>query len=142
MKPTIFLRVASILTLIHAALHTIGGVFGTPKEPEQVTVLETMKAHHFLVMGSQRAYWDFFFGYGLFVTISLLLMAVLLWQLGEIAKTQASLIRPMLVAFIFAFCAIAIISGRYFFAGPAVTEVVIAICLVGAYVTARAESVA
>ena len=28
MKPTIFLRSASVLTLIHSVLHTIGGVFG------------------------------------------------------------------------------------------------------------------
>jgi hypothetical protein len=44
-KPTIFLRVASILTLVHAVLHTIGGVFGKPKNPEEVVVIETMKAH-------------------------------------------------------------------------------------------------
>jgi hypothetical protein len=30
MKPVHFLRIASILTLIHSALHTMGGVFGTP----------------------------------------------------------------------------------------------------------------
>ena len=30
MKPVIFLRIASILTLIHSILHTIGGVFGKP----------------------------------------------------------------------------------------------------------------
>ena len=28
MRPVIFLRIASVLTLIHAALHTFGGVFG------------------------------------------------------------------------------------------------------------------
>ena len=31
MKSTIFLRIASVLTLIHAILHTIGGVFGKPE---------------------------------------------------------------------------------------------------------------
>src|ERR1700738_4550594 len=30
MKPAIFLRIASVLTLIHAVLHTIGGVFSKP----------------------------------------------------------------------------------------------------------------
>ncbi len=28
MKPAIFLRIAAVLTFIHAVLHTIGGVFG------------------------------------------------------------------------------------------------------------------
>ena len=30
MKPVAFLRIASVLTLIHSILHTIGGVFGKP----------------------------------------------------------------------------------------------------------------
>ena len=29
-KPVVLLRVAAVLTLIHAVLHTIGGVFGKP----------------------------------------------------------------------------------------------------------------
>jgi len=142
-KPTILLRVASILTLIHAVLHTIGGVFGKPKNgSDEVAVLETMKAHQFLVMGSSRTYWDFFFGYGLILSICLLVEAVLFWQLGEIAKSQPKLIRPILAAFILAFCGTALIAGRYFFLGPTITEVLIAGCLAGAYVTAGAKRVA
>jgi len=136
-KPTIFLRVASVLTLIHAVLHTVGGVFGTPKNgSEEVAVVETMKAHQFLVMGSPRTYWDFFFGYGLILSICLLVQAVLFWQLGEIAKSQPLIIRPILMAFFLAFCGFTIIAGRYFFLAPAITEVIIAACLAGAYVTA------
>jgi len=141
MKPTLWLRVASILTLIHALLHTIGGVFGKPKD-EQVPVIDAMKAHQFLVMGSPRTYWDFFFGYGLILGICLLVEAVLFWQLGDIAKTQPKLVRPILAAFILAFCGTAIIAGRYFFLAPAVTEVIIAGCLVGAYITAGRQAVA
>jgi hypothetical protein len=136
-KPAIFLRVASILTLIHAVLHTVGGVFGQPKNgSEQLAVIETMKAHQFLVMGSSRSYWDFFFGYGLILSICLLVEAVLFWQLSDIAKKQPQLTRPILAAFIAAFCGSAVIAGRYFFAGPAITEVLIAICLAAAYATA------
>ncbi len=139
MKPTIWLRVASILTLVHAVLHTVGGVFGKPTYgSEQIAVIETMKAHQFLVMGSPRTYWDFHFGYGLFLSICLLVEAVLFWQLGEIAKSQPKLIRPILAAFILAFCGTAIVAGRYFFVAPAITEVLIAGCLVGAYVTGGA----
>ncbi len=143
MKPTILLRVASILTLIHAVLHTIGGVLGKPKNgSEEVAVIETMKAHQFMVMGSPRTYWDFFFGYGLILSVCLLVEGVLFWQLADIAKSQPKLIRPILAAFILAFCGTAIIAGRYFFIAPAVTEVLIAGCLVGAYVTAGAKATA
>ncbi len=141
MKPTIFLRVASILTLIHAVLHTIGGVLGKPKNgAPEIAVIETMKAHQFLVMGSQRTYWDFFFGYGLILSVYLLMQAVLLWQLGEIVKKEPQLIRPLLATFILAFTGSAIIAGLYFFAAPVITEAIIAISVAAAYVTAGAKA--
>ena len=130
MRTTIFLRVASILTLIHAVLHTIGGVLSKPKNgSEEVAVIETMKAHQFLVMGSRDSLG--FFGYGLILSVCLLVQGVLFWQLGEIAKSQPKLIRPILAAFILSFIATTIIAGRYFFIAPAVTEVIIAACLSG-----------
>jgi hypothetical protein len=136
-SPTIWLRVASILTLIHAVLHTVGGVFGKPKHgSEEVALQETMKAHQFLVMGSQRTYWDFFFGYGLILGVCLFVQGVLFWQLGEIAKSQPKLIRPILVTFILSFLATTLIAGRYFFIAPVVTEAIIAACLLGAYLKA------
>jgi hypothetical protein len=140
-RPTIWLRVASVLTVIHAILHTIGGAFGQPKHgSEEVAVVDTMKAHQFLVMGSPRTYWDFFFGYGLILSVCLLVQGVLFWQLGEIAKSQPKLILPIVAAFTLSFVATTIIAGRYFFLAPAVTEVIIAGCLVGAYVTAGVTS--
>lgn len=60
--PTLFLRIASILTVVHCVLHTFGGVLGSPKHgAEEIAVIETMKSHPFDVMGSVRSYWDFFF---------------------------------------------------------------------------------
>ena len=65
MKPTLFLRIASILTFVHCVLHTFGGVLSSPRHgAEEVAVIEAMKSHSFDVMGSMRSYWDFFFGYG------------------------------------------------------------------------------
>jgi len=65
-KPTLFLRIASILTFVHCVLHTFGGVLSSPRHgAEEVAVIEAMKSHSFDVMGSMRSYWDFFFGYAL-----------------------------------------------------------------------------
>ena len=56
MKPALFLRIASVLTMIHGILHTIGGVLSSPKHgSEELAVVETMKAHTFNVMGSMRS---------------------------------------------------------------------------------------
>jgi len=138
-KPTLFLRIASVLSLLHCVLHTIGGVFGSPKHgAEEVAVIETMKTHHFAVMGSMRSYWDFLFGYGLFVTVALLVEAILLWRLAAFAKTNPAWTRPIVGLFCFNFVGVAIVSWKYFFIAPAVGELLIAVCLAMAFVTAGA----
>jgi hypothetical protein len=73
MRPTNALRIASVLTLVHCILHTIGGVLTPPQHgADEILVLETMNAHRFDFMGSMRGYGDFLLGYGLFVTVELL----------------------------------------------------------------------
>jgi len=136
LKPTLLLRIASVVTFIHCLLHTVAGVFGSPKHgAEEFAVIEAMQSHHFDVMGSMRSYWDFHFGYGLFVTIGLLTQAVLFWQLAAFAKTNSVWTKPIVALFFFSFIGMAIISWRYFFLGPAVTELLIAACLGAAFVT-------
>jgi hypothetical protein len=58
-----------------------------------------MKSHHFAVMGTMRSYWDFLFGYGLFVTIALLVQALLFWRLAAFAKTNPALTKPIVGLF-------------------------------------------
>jgi hypothetical protein len=136
---TLFLRIAAILSLINCAGHT-GGMFSSPRHgAEEVAVIETMKAHHFDVMGSVRSYWDFLFGYGLSVSITLLVQAILFWQLAALAKSNPASIRPIVALFLFNCIGIAIISWKYFFIGPAVTQLVVAACLGVAFVKAGTQ---
>jgi hypothetical protein len=69
MRPTLFLRIAAVSTFIHAALHTIGGVFGKPSPGPATVAAEAMKMNRFLLMGHTRNYWDFYRGLGLGVTV-------------------------------------------------------------------------
>jgi hypothetical protein len=59
MKAAIFLRIAAVVALIHAILHTIGGVFAKPTPGPAERAVAAMKANHFVLMGSTRTYWDF-----------------------------------------------------------------------------------
>jgi len=135
----LFLRIASVLTLIHCILHTVGGVFSSPK-PEEMPVVEAMKAHTFDVMGSMRSFWDFLFGYGLGVTITLLIQSLLFWQLATMSKSNAAWTRPIIALFFFNFVAMSVVVWRYFFTAPAITELLIAACLATAYFTAAAPA--
>ena len=137
MKPARFLRIASVLSLIHGVLHTVGGVLGKPRHgTEEIAVIEAMKSHRFDFMGSLRSYWDFFFGYGLFVAISLLMQSILLWQLSSLIRKDGASMRSVIALLFVSWIATAIVSWSYFFAAPAVTELLIAACLAVAFFTA------
>jgi hypothetical protein len=137
MRTVLFLRIASVLTLIHAALHTIGGVFGGADPGVQQATVAVMKANTFPVMGVTRSYGDFYMGLGLVVSVFLTVEAVVFWQLGSLAKTDASRLRPILATFLVGYLCAAVVSYRYFFAGPVITEILIALCLALAIASAR-----
>jgi hypothetical protein len=116
-------------------LHTVGGVFGSPKHgAEEIAVIETMKSHHFEIAGSMRSYWDFFFGYGLLVTIVLFFLSVFFWQLASLARTNPAWMRPILIVFCLNFLAMSLVAWKYFFIAPAVVEILIAVSLALAFV--------
>ncbi len=136
MKPTIFLRIASVLTLVYCAGHTRGGVLSGPTHgAEEVAVIETMKSHLFKFNGSPRSYWDFHLGYGLFLTVNLLIQAGLFWYLAKLAKTNSQAVRPILVLFFINYIAMTILAWKYFFTGPAILQLLIAACLAAAFAT-------
>ena len=136
-KPVLFLRIASVLTLIHAVLHTIGGVFSRPDTGPATVAVEAMKANRFELMGNVRSYWEFYRGMGLMVTIFLTFEAVVFWQLSSLARTDAKRMRPILATFAVAYLAMAVNSQIYFFLAPVIVEMMIAILLVLAFVTAK-----
>ena len=137
MKPVIYLRAASLLTLLHAVLHTIGGVFGKPEPGPQQVAVAAMKANQFPLMGATRSYWSFYMGMGLAVTVFLTVTAVVLWQLSSLAKMEPTRLRPIYWAFLLGFVAMAINSYAYFFPAPVIVELIIAACLGMAIFTSR-----
>jgi hypothetical protein len=142
MKPVLFLRIASVLTFIHAALHTIGGVFGKVTPGAATVAVQAMRMNQFLVMGYMRSYWDFFRGMGLAVTIFLTAEAVVFWQLSSLAKTDARRLRPILAVFAASYIVFAVNSYAYFFLAPVITELLIAVLLALAIATASSTAVA
>jgi hypothetical protein len=132
------LRVASGLTVLHCIGHTIGGVFGVDAPPgtKEGTVVDAMKSNQFDVMGATRSFWDFFIGYGLIISVSSLLQAVVFWQLAGLAKTEPRRIRPIIAAFFLANLGFAILAWRYFFIPPFVGDVLTTIALGVAYLRA------
>jgi hypothetical protein len=140
MKPVLFLRVASILTLIHAMLHTIGGVFGHIDPGATSIAVEAMKVNTFPLMGQTRSFWDFYRGMGIGVSISLTVEGTAFWLLGSLAKRDATQLRPILATFTVGYLALSVNSYTYFFLGPVIAEVLIAACLLSAIFTAKPQA--
>ena len=136
MTTTLWLRIASALTFLHAVLHTIGGVFGKPASAAQQAVAEAMKAP-FPVLGVTRSYTDFYVGMGLGITIALLLDATVFWILASMAKSEPWRMRPVMAVFLFGYLAFAVNSWKFFFAGPVIGEILIVACLALALLKAK-----
>jgi hypothetical protein len=137
MRPVIFLRIASVLTLIHAVLHTMGGVFGKPATGVQAATVLVMQTNQFPLLGFTRSFWDFYMGMGLGVSIFLTAEALVFWQLAGLAKIRAWELRPILATFAVGYLIFAVDSYRFFFLGPVFTEILIAACLGMAIATAK-----
>lgn len=129
MKSVIYLRIASALTLVHAVLHTIGGVFGKQAPGVETATVLVMKTNQFPVFGVTRSFWDFYHGLGLAGTVSMTLEAVVLWQLTALARDHAGKLRPILVTFALGYLALSLNSYEYFFFGPVATELLIVLFL-------------
>lgn len=142
MKPVIFLRIAAVLTFIHAVLHTIGGVFSEAGPGPASVAVAAMKANQFLLMGNTRSYWEFYRGMGLGVTITLTAESILFWQLASLSKSEPWRLRPIMATFLIAYAVFAVNSYAYFFLGPVITEILIAACLGVAIATAKPAAAA
>ena len=129
MKASTFYRIAAVLILLFAIGHTVGFLQSDPKWGVD-SLLLSMKSTHFHIQGFSRSYWDFFVGFGLLVTVFLLLAAVLAWQLGGVALGTLATMRGVAWAFALCFLAITVLSWRYFFAIPIGLSSLITLCLI------------
>jgi len=133
----LWLRVASVISLLFAAGHTLGGRkdWSPIGASEVLTAMGTFRLEF---QGVSRTYLDFYRGFGYTISVTQLLQAVLLWQLAAIAKRDPLLVRPMIAAFALATLACACLAWRFIFPVPAVFAAVLAACLAVAFFLARA----
>jgi hypothetical protein len=136
MKPVIYLRIASILTLIHSIMHTIGGIFGKPPSAQAAMIAASMR-YRFEVFGVMRSYADFYRGMGLGITIALTMDAAILWLLASLARSDSARLRPILAVFLMGYLALALNSFTFFFSGPVIAELLIVACIAAAILTAE-----
>jgi hypothetical protein len=128
MKASLLYRIASILLLLFAAGHTLGFRQVDPKWGID-SMIQSMKSMHFHANGSDRTYWDFFVGFGLFVTVLMVLASVVAWQLADLSAETLAHMRVTAWGFVLCFVFVTYLSWRYFFLVPVIFSLVILLCL-------------
>ncbi len=136
MRTALLLRIASVISLLFAAGHTLGGRKSWSPLGE-TEVLKAMRTFRFETSGVSRTYLDFYLGFGFTISVYLLLQAILLWQLAEIARTEPLQVRPMIGSFALATLACGLLSWRFIFPVPVVFSAVLTACLALAFFVAR-----
>ncbi len=139
MKAFHSLRIAAVVTLLYCAGHTAGMPWTPYTDAEGTSVLDAMKSHHFAAQGFKGAYWDIYFGFGIVISLYMLVLAVALWQVAALAKAEPARVRPVVATFLIAFIINTALAWKYFFVVPVVMSGVIAMCLGAAFVQAGRE---
>ncbi len=144
MNATRFYRVAAILFVLFALGHTYGFLTMVPPTAEGRAVLESMNSVHFELRGRSYDYGDFYRGFGLSATVSMLLQAFLAWHLGQLARSVPKAVGAM--GWIFCLLQVpgVVMSFLYFGVPPMVLSVLVTVILGAAAwlasVAARASS--
>jgi len=129
MRASIFYRIAAVLLVLFDAGHTSGFPWS---DPQWGVDLGSMQSTHFHIMGFSRTYWDFYVGFGLFVSMFLLLAVVLAWQLGGLPPESLARMRGTAWTFALCFAAISVLAWKYFFTIAIAFSLAVTLCLTAA----------
>ena len=129
MKAWYWLRALAIVLAIFTLGHTLGTAAPKVRRgPQEAALFAEMQGFRFPIMGFQRSYWDFYRGFALVISILLIAMAVLAWQLSAISKNNPRQAFPPAVTLLVACLGLAAISWIFFFSMPMILAASALVC--------------
>jgi hypothetical protein len=138
MAATWLYRIAAIVFVLFALGHTYGFLSLRPPSDEGRAVYNAMNSVQFVVNGRSYTYGNFYRGFGLSCTVSLIFSAFLSWYLGELARSTPAAIGALGWVFFVVQLASVVLSFLYFGPPPMVLSALVAILLGSAAWLARA----
>jgi hypothetical protein len=89
MKAKIILRTAAIIIFLHDVGHTMAVLtWKEDPDPKKMEVIKQMTENKFPFMGTSRSMGEYFEGFGVAGTLSLLLIALILWYVSDVSDTN------------------------------------------------------
>jgi hypothetical protein len=139
MKAIWLYRIAAILFVLFATLHTIGFLKFVPPTPEGQAVMNAMNTVQ-LQPGAKYTYGAFYKGFGLFATVYFLFAAAVAWHLGELSrKLPAALGSLPWIFFCLQLVGLAL-TWKYFSPPPIFFSALVTFCTAWAAILARPTS--
>lgn len=80
------IRVSSILVVLETVGHMTGYPWTSNNVLQETQLVRSMKAVDFLFFGERSSYWNLYSGWGLFIAVLLLTLAISLWFLSDLAR--------------------------------------------------------
>jgi len=119
MRPWIWLRGLAVDLAIFAAGHTLGtAIQHVTRGPRQAAVFTAMQSFSFTVMGFNRTYWDFYRGFALIISLQLLVMSSIAWQLSTMSKRDSRSALPLAITVQLGCVGLLVVSWMFFFGAP------------------------
>jgi hypothetical protein len=139
-RSSTWLRALAVVLGLFALGHTLGADFPKVRRgPSEAVVFDAMQSFRFPVMGFERSYWDFYRGFALTISVTMVVMAAVSWQLAGIAQRSPREALPMAVTLLVGCVGLLVVSWMFFFAPPVVFSAVAVACASMAVVRLRGE---
>lgn len=126
-RPSFWLRTASVLTVLFAIGHSLGGLEHWSPVGES-PVLQAMRTFEFDAGGVRRTYLDFYLGFGWLVTAFLVMQAYLAWALAGHAVAGGPPTRSLAIVMLVVNVIAVVLAANYIFLVPAFSFSLIAAC--------------
>jgi len=129
MKPKLLLRIAAVLILIHAVLHTIGfSSWKTDPDPARHQVIQLMNGQKLPFMGTSRNMGEYYDGFGYASSIALILICLLLWFTSGELLSNTSLAKKVILILSFGLLLWGVDELIYFFPFAATISLIASVC--------------
>ena len=84
-SPVVLIRLSSILFVGLMVGHTSAYPWTSIHVLQDMQLVDSMKSVEFVFMGEHSTYWNLYFGWGVWMAVSLLALATILWLLSDLA---------------------------------------------------------
>lgn len=112
-------RLASYTLVLYTFGHTVGAVIRTPDfGVESTHVATTMKTVHVVAEGADRTWYDFYRGFGIFVSLFFILSVFMTFYIGGKTAAERRALLPLTCGLGVCYGVSIVIACAYFFAMP------------------------